>query len=182
MKVGDEYKELDNLHEQRETGQNDEIKNLEDKIGVLSKSSLFMGLDSDKITDFRSIKSVQNSQPLNLTPLSNDKYLVNVNGKCLENNSLNQTNIKPCNLQNPNQYFNLSFVNNDTDYRKYTLGDIYDIDPKEDYKYPFVMVKTDSGNCLTNHDSFVSVQPCNKLNTQRWKPSTETIICENQNA
>ncbi len=177
LKIGGDFQHYDELHDQREIGQNDKIKEIEGGVNALSKTSLFMGLDTDKLTDFRSIKSIQNSQPLNLTPLSNSKYLVNVNGKCLENNSLNKTSVKPCNLQNPNQYFSLNFVNNDTDYRKYTLGDIYDIDPKENYKYPFVMVKSDSGNCVANNDSYLSVQPCDKTIIQRWSASPDPITC-----
>ncbi len=181
LKIGDDYKNHDELHNLRETGQNDKIKEIEGVINNLSKTSLFMGLDTDKITNFRSIKSKQNSQPINLTPLSNSKYLIHINDKCLENNSLNKTSIQPCNLQNPNQYFTLNFVNNDTDYRKYTIEDIFDLDPKEKYKYPFTMVKSDSGNCVTNTDSYISVQPCNKLISQRWDASSNPIICGMKN-
>lgn len=177
LKIGGDFENHDELHDFRENDQNAIINEIEGNVNTLSKTSLFMGLESDKLTDFRSIKSVQNLQPLNITPLSNSKYLVNVNGQCVENDSLNKTSIKPCNLQNPNQHFSLNFVNNNTDYRKYTLGDIYDIDPKENYKYPFVMVKSDSGNCLANSDSYVSVQPCDKTITQRWGASPESIIC-----
>jgi hypothetical protein len=181
LKIGGDYEIYDELHDLRENGQNDIIKGLEGNINALSKTSLFMGLDNDKLTNFRSIKSKQNSQPINLTPLSNSKYLININDKCLENNSLNHTSIKPCNLQNPNQYFSLNFINNDTDYRKYTIGDIFDLDPKENYKYPFTTVKSDSGNCLTNTDSFISVQPCNKLISQRWEASPKAVICGMKN-
>ena len=181
LKIGDEYAVYDELYDQRENGQDGKIKDLEGAINKLNKSSLFMGLEADKLTEFRAIKSLQNSQPLNLTPLSNNKYLININGQCLENNSLNKTSIKPCNIQDPNQYFNLNFVSNENDYRKYTLGDIYNIDPQENYKYPFVMMQSESGNCLSNNDSHVSVQPCDKTITQRWNPSTQSIVCGTSN-
>ncbi len=181
LKIGEDYQIHDKLHEDRENAQNEKLMGLESGFDNLSKTPLFMGLETDQMTDFRSIKSAQNSQPFNLTPLSNNKYLVNVNEQCLENNSINKTSLKPCNLQNPNQYFSINFINNDTDYRKYTLGDIYDINPNEKKKYPFTMIQSASGNCLTNEDGYVSIEPCNKMINQRWKPSTESVICGMKN-
>jgi hypothetical protein len=178
LHLGDvDYEIYDELHNIREDKQNTKITSMETQFDNLSKTSLFMGLETDKLTNFRSIKSIQNSQPLNLTPLSNNKYLINVNGQCVENNSINQTSIKPCDLQNPNQYFDMNFVNNNNDYQKYTLGDIHGINLSENYKYPFVMVKSDSGNCLSNKDSYLSVQPCDKTVVQRWNISPEPVIC-----
>jgi len=42
LKIGDDYQNYDELHDLRETGQNDIINGLEGNINALSKTSLFI--------------------------------------------------------------------------------------------------------------------------------------------
>ncbi len=150
------------------------LKNLEKEINDLTNKPEFMNtITEDKNNNYRSIKSEENSQPINLLPLSNDKYLISLNGKCLESDNLNKNSIQPCNTQNPNQHFDLKLILNENDYKRHTFGEIH----HTDIKYPFHIVKSDSGNCIGNKNQFLSVGPCHSIKKQRWIASEKPVLC-----
>jgi hypothetical protein len=123
-----------------------------------------------------SIKSLQNSQPLNVNQLENGKYMINVNGKCLRSNALNRTSVKSCNQDDPSQYFELNIIY-DKDTYKNKIGSNPMIDNTQ-IRYPFSIIKSvTNGNCLTNKDSIITTRPCIPNVSQQWENSNDPIIC-----
>jgi hypothetical protein len=163
-------------YEGKKLEQSKELEAIEEDIKLLSRQKL---LSNTNTRDFHSIKSVHNSKPLNIMPLNNNKYLISVNGQCLESNSVARTKVQPCNATNPNQYFNLELVLNKADYDSHliTLGQFHRTD-LEDPKYPLHLVKADSsGNCLINENGFLSVMPCKMDKTEQWIANSEPNKC-----
>jgi hypothetical protein len=169
--------ESNDIYEKGKKYIDDSINNLNTKVSGLINENHIM-LPTKKIV-ISSIKSNQNSQALNVTNLKNDKYLVNVNGKCLQTNALAKTNIQPCNEDDPGQYFELNFIANKNDYQNNinTVGQTYKLDTHK-FQYPFTILKSvANGNCLTNNDSILSVVPCQPNISQHWSISTDPIKC-----
>jgi hypothetical protein len=172
-----------NLYNQNKNRLDNNLVSLENQLKNLKTGDLFK--KNQSITKYRSIRANGNAQPLNIAPLSNDKYLISLNGKCLESDGLLRTTIQPCNAQNPNQYFTVNTVVNQTDYNGYVdsqtnwnYAHASDIDVSmPPFKYPFHVVKSDSGNCLINNDGGVSVVPCKQFENQQWVASDEPAEC-----
>jgi hypothetical protein len=163
-----------NLYNQNSAKLDTNISKLRDEIKNLKSKDLLQ--KNQTITKYRSIRSNGNSQPINIAPLSNDKYLLSLNGKCLESDGLLRTTIKPCNSQNPNQYFTVNMVVNDTDYNNFVYSDPND-QRKIPFKYPFHIIKSDSGNCLINNNGGVSIIPCKQDGNQQWQATDEPADC-----
>lgn len=171
------------LYNQNKNRLDNNIVDLENQIKTLNSGELFK--KNQSITKYRSIRANGNSQPLNIAPLSNDKYLISLNGKCLESDGLLRTTIQPCNSQNPNQYFSVNTVVNQTDYNGYVdsqtnWNNVHpsDVDVKlPSFKYPFHVIKSDSGNCLINNQDGLSVVPCKQLENQQWTATDEQSEC-----
>ncbi len=163
-----------NLYNQNNDRLNSNIEYLRNEIKNLKSKDLLK--KSPTITKYRSLRSNGNAPPINIAPLSNDKYLLSVNGKCLESDGLLRTTIKPCNSQNPNQYFSVNMVVNETDYNNFVYSDPND-ERRVPFKYPFHIVKSDSGNCLINNEGGISVVPCKQLENQQWVASDEPAEC-----
>ena len=168
---------FDETYKKREENQNEKINSLKTKIdGFINENTFILPNNEIKIS---SIKSLQNSQPLNVEHLENGNYLIKVNKQCLETNGLARTTLKPCNIDNPNQYFSLDTMFNIDDYQNNlkNIDETYKID-KNDFKYPFNIVKSfASGNCLTNDNSILTIRPCNPNISQHWTGSTDPILC-----
>lgn len=162
------------LYNQNNTRLDDKISYLRNEIKNLKGKDLLKR--NQTITKYRSIRSNGNSQPINIAPLSNDKYLLSVNGKCLESDGLLRTTINPCNSQNPNQYFSVNMVVNDTDYNNFVYSDP-DETRRVPFKYPFHVIKSDSGNCLINNNGGISVIPCKQGENQQWQATDEPAEC-----
>ena len=166
-----------NSYQKREKDQNDKIITLKNNVkSLIDENTFFLPNTEIKIN---SIKSLQNSQPLTVTSLENGNYLINVNNKCLETNALAKTTLKPCNVDNPNQYFSLDTIFNVNDYENNlnNNGEKYSID-KSTFKYPFNIVKSiASDNCLTNDNSVLTITPCNPNISQQWSGSKDPILC-----
>ena len=166
-------------YKKRDESQNNKIKDLKNQVNeFLNENTLILPNNEIKIS---SIKSLQNSQPLNVEHLENGNYLIKVNKQCLETNGLARTRLKPCNVDNPNQYFSLDTIFNVDDYQNnlnnINIGETYKID-KSQFKYPFNIVKSlASGNCLTNNNSILTITPCNPNISQQWTGSTDPILC-----
>lgn len=161
----------------REAIQNDKLAKIESDIKNLGDQTVFVAPHTQK--KLKSIKSSQNSRPLNIKGLENGNYMVHVNGKCLESNGLARTKIKPCNEMDPNQYFNVEMIYTQNDYENNInrIGKAYTIDTST-YKYPFNIIKSvTNGNCLTNNGSIISVRPCEPNISQQWKGSYDPITC-----
>jgi len=168
---------LESLYQEREKNQNNKISDLKKKVKSFMDENTFV-LPNTEIK-INSIKSLQNSQPLTVTSLENGNYLINVNNKCLETNALAKTTLKPCNADNPNQYFSLNTIFNINDYENNLNndGEKYSID-NTTFKYPFNIVKSiASDNCLTNDNSVLTITPCKPNISQQWSGSKDPILC-----
>jgi len=152
--------------------QSDALRKLENEINEIQKDPEFT-IAKHKNKNYKSIKSQENSQPINLLPLSNDKYLISLNGKCLESDNINTNSIQPCNLQNPNQYFNLELITSKDEYKKHTFGEIHN----PNINYPFSILKSEFGNCVGTKDQLLSIGPCKSITMQRWNTSEEPVLC-----
>lgn len=132
-----------------------------------------------KFSQIKSLRSLNNSQPLNLIPLENQKHLIAVNGKCLRSDPQARTEVVACNQNDPNQYFDLRMVTDQKDYKAQVdvLGSYY-TSPENNTKYPFHMVKSvTGGNCLENDKSMISFKPCKMIKEQQWKGFTKHQKC-----
>jgi hypothetical protein len=154
--------------------QTDDIANIERELYVLNSNINNMNIKKKKETLYRSVKSEENSQPINLFPLSNNKYLISLNGKCLESDSFNRNTIEPCNSQNPNQYFDLELITNSSEYKEQTFGQIHNT---SNVKYPFHIVKSNSGNCIGTNDGYLTSGTCSNTKKQRWQASEKPVLC-----
>jgi hypothetical protein len=155
--------------------QSDALRSLESQLYEIQNDKIFA--NDSKNTTYHSIKSLENSQPINLTPLSNNKYLISLNGKCLESDNFNKNTIQPCNSQNPNQYFDLFLITNQNDYQRHTLGEIHHQSINKSIKYPFHLAKSEAGNCLGTKDGLLTIGACNLSQKQRWDASEKPILC-----
>jgi hypothetical protein len=173
-------KTIDDIYSVGKAKHDADINAISDTVtGMLHDSNIIIPTSNSIVN---SIKSLQNSQPLNLTNLSNsnnETYLVNVNGQCLETNSLAKTRVRACNEDNPNQHFKLEFINDNTSYENSinTIGQKYSVSTSK-FSYPFNILKSISnGNCLNNNNGLVSVIPCQPSISQQWSTSFDPIKC-----
>lgn len=164
----------DLLYNLKKGQQNNTLTSLQNNINRLKNNKELSPNMKQKNNSYLSIKSHENSQPISLFPLSNNKYLISLNGKCLDSDIFNKNSINPCNSQNPNQYFNIDLINNNDDYKQHTFGQIHNT---SNVKYPFHIVKSESGNCVGNSNGSLSIGPCVNNKKQRWEASTNPILC-----
>jgi hypothetical protein len=170
-----------------ENEQKEQDKRLKDITDYVSEHKFISNLNSENnnntLDGYKSIKSLTNSQPLNLIPIINKNqnikgYQIIANGGCLTNTSIGMTDILPCNQSNINQYFELQHITNRKDYNSSIENGEIEHDTIDDNKYPFVLTKSvSSGNCLTNYDGQVSVEVCNSNKNQQWNPSYNIVKC-----
>ncbi len=179
--VNNDFKSMINKEDLRyktwENIQTTNLENIENQIKNLSGQDVFV--IPHKQNKLKSVTSLKNSRPLNIKGLENGKYMVNVNGKCLESTGLARTSVKPCNEENPNQYFDVEMIYTKNDYENNinTIGKTYLMDT-ESFKYPLNIIKSSTnGNCLTNDGSILSVRPCEPNLTQQWSGSYDPIVC-----
>jgi hypothetical protein len=164
----------DKIYNEKEIIQKKEIEEIKNKLNSLMSDSIIV--IPENTIKVKSVKSLQNSQPLNINQLDNGKYMINVNGKCLRSNALNRTDIKSCNQDDPSQYFELNVIY-DKDTYKNNIGDNQIIN-NTTFKYPFSILKSvTNSNCLTNKDSIISTRPCIPDISQQWENSNDPIIC-----
>lgn len=174
QKINEEDALKDKQYSDKESIQSKDIINLKNQVSSLMNENIM--LIPETVLKVKSIKSVQNSQPLNVNQLENGKYMINVNGQCLKSNGLNRTSVKSCNQDDPSQYFELNVIYNKDDYKN-NVGDSLLIN-NPTFKYPFsIMKSTTNGNCLTNKDSVLSMRPCEPNISQQWKNSNDPIVC-----
>lgn len=153
------------------------IKDIGAELEVIKKHPTIANVRSPQI---KSIKSLDNSQPINLIPLDNNKHMISLNGQCLFNNPQSKTMVVPCNQDDPNQFFDLKLVTNKNDYINHvdTLGSYYNEGINADIKYPFHLVKSvTGGNCMESDKSMISFRPCSMTKKQQWKGFTEHQKC-----
>ncbi len=174
QKINAENDLKDKLYNDRESIQSADIAAIKSQINGLMGESII--LVPEKVLKVNSIKSLQNSQPLNVNQLDNGKFMINVNGQCLKSTGLNRTTLKSCNQDDPSQYFELNVIYNKDEYKN-SVGDSPLIN-NPIFKYPFSIVKSSAnGNCLTNKDSVLSTRPCEPNISQQWKNSNDPIVC-----
>jgi hypothetical protein len=152
------------------------IKDLGAELEIMKKHPIIANTAFPKI---KSIRSLDNSQPINLIPLDNNKHMIALNGQCLFNNPQSKTMVVPCNQDDPNQFFDLKLITNKDEYMNHvdTLGSYYNSD-NLNVKYPFHLVKSTTGlNCLESNKSMISFKPCKIAKNQQWKASTEHQKC-----
>ena len=154
--------------------QTDDISDIERQLYELNSNINTATTKKNKDATYRSVKSEENSQPINLFPLSNNKYLISLNGKCLESDSFNKNTIQPCNSQNPNQYFDLDLINDSSEYKAKTFGQIHNT---TNVKYPFYVMKSNSGNCIGTKDGYLTSGICANTKKQRWQASDKPVLC-----
>lgn len=154
--------------------QTDSISDIERQLYELNGNVIKETVKKNKDVIYRSVKSEENSQPINLYPLSNNKYLISLNGKCLETDSFNRNTIQPCNSQNPNQYFDLDLINDSSEYKAKTFGQIHHT---SNVKYPFHILKSNSGNCIGTKDGYLTSGICSNTKKQRWQASEKPVLC-----
>ena len=157
--------------------QTDDIAKIENQLYELNSNFNHINMMEKKKSSYRSVKSEENSQPINLFPLSNNKYLISLNGKCLESDSFNKNTIQPCNSQNPNQYFDLDLISDNSEYKEKTFGQIHNT---ENVKYPFHIMKSNSGNCIGTKDGYLTSGICANSKKQRWEPSDKPVLCSSK--
>jgi hypothetical protein len=157
--------------------QTDDIAKIENQLYELNSNFNNIKVIEKKDSSYRSVKSEENSQPINLFPLSNNKYLISLNGKCLESDSFNKNTIQPCNSQNPNQYFDLDLITNNTEYKEKTFGQIHNT---ENVKYPFHIMKSNSSNCIGTKDGYLTSGICANSKKQRWEASDKPVLCSSK--
>ena len=154
--------------------QTDAISDIERQLYELNSNMNNLKINKIKETAYRSVKSEENSQPINLFPLSNNKYLISLNGKCLESDSFNRNTIQPCNAQNPSQYFDLDLIGDSSEYKEKTFGQVHHT---ENIKYPFHIMKSNSGNCIGTKDGYLTSGTCSNTKKQRWEASEKPVLC-----
>ena len=173
--LNDDSLEKKNFKEKQE-GQNKLLQKMRAELIMMKKHPF---LADAKFTDIKSVRSVENSQPLNLIPLENQKHMIAVNGQCLKTDPQARTSVAACNQNDPNQYFDLRLVTDQEDYKSQVdvLGSYY-TSPEKDTEYPFHLVKSvTSGNCLENDKSMISFKPCKMIKKQQWKGFTKYQQC-----
>jgi hypothetical protein len=194
QKYFDKISYLDKLKNNLETKMVEETeniknheKNVNEKLEKMESLQKYMNnmLDNNydlSKYDFKSIKSLQNGLNLSIKKINNkNEYLIGLNKKCITLDNIGGYDIKSCDENNINQYFNINNIQNDINY-KYNLepGMILnrDVNPNGDLKYPFSILKSvNHQNCLQNNHNKISVLPCQSKKSQRWVPSKETIQC-----
>ncbi len=177
-KFADEDIDNDKKYNEKELIQKKEIDDLKNKINSMMDDNIIV-IPENTVKKINSIKSLQNSQPLNINQLENRKYMVNMNGKCLRTNALNRTSVKSCNQDDPSQYFELNIILDKETYKN-NIGNNPILDTSS-FKYPFSILKSvANGNCLTNKDSILSTRPCVPDISQQWENSNDPIICTYQ--
>lgn len=130
------------------------------------------------IEHYKAIRSLTNDQPLNIVRVpKKGQHLIVVNGQCMTSDMLGDTKLSPCNLGSPHQYFQIKNINNPDAYNL-QIENGPPVKDNDAHYYPFQVVKSyTNGNCLTNENGQLSVQPCNSKETQKWKRSFKKIPC-----
>lgn len=132
-----------------------------------------------KNADFKSIKSHNNGQSLNVNRISYDKYQVMMNNGCLKVTPENDYNVVPCDLNDIGQQFKLEHLFNEREYRGSMDKAFPQISNLGNVHYPMSMVKSVvNDNCLKNHHGNISVEPCREYEGQRWASTRTTNKCE----
>jgi hypothetical protein len=174
QKISSEDVIKDKTYNEKEIIQKKELDELKDKLNSLMTNSMIV--IPEKTVTVKSVKSLQNSQPLNINRLENGKYMINMNGKCLHSNALNRTSVMSCNQDDPSQYFELNVIYDKNTYKN-SIGNNPIID-NTIFKYPFSIIKSvTNSNCLTNKNSVLSTRPCIPDISQQWSNSNDPIIC-----
>jgi hypothetical protein len=161
--------------------QSDKINKLKSQAGNF-RDILEIEAGRDKST-IHSIVSNQDGQPLTIVPVANDRHLVIVNNKCMSTDTVNNYDLYACNYQDPKQHFQLETVYHDTDYNLNLAPSTPRViqstdDDKDNINYPFFLVKSfTSGNCLSNKNSNLTIEPCHATKTQRWTASNNLLTC-----
>ncbi len=139
--------------------------------------------------NYRNSKNIQSfssftnpSRLISIKPTNDKDFLIRLNNKCLtvNNNNMNNYNLEPCSLNNPNQRFM-----NHSIYDVPSLMKVYpNIDPVPESVEPFNIIYSKiSGLCLTDENDGVSLQECQNIftdlkNIQKWKPETKFPRCQ----
>ena len=132
---------------------------------------------------YNKIKSLNNGLEINLVNTPNtvikDKqsgvntsgYMVMANCGCLSVGA-NDYDIYKCDDKNPKQVFKMEHILNETAYQNNMDASLpLDKLNKQNINYPFAMLKSNNnGNCLTNTNGSLTVQPCYNYEAQRWFP------------
>lgn len=143
-----------------------------------------MGLDNLKNKYYNRIKSLNNGMEIGLirspntvyynerTGSNSAAYLVTVNDGCLSVGATDY-DIYKCDDKNPKQLFNMEHILNPVSYGN-NIDTSLPIDTTNNLgklNYPFALMKSvNNGNCLTNTNGLLTVQPCYTFQDQRWFP------------
>lgn len=157
---------------------NGDIETTKNKINVLNAQ-----LKNAKLPDtiYQSIKSLQNGIELNVQHLDKNKYIVNLNSKCLRADGTGNYKLEECNSSDDGQIFTINDIYTDTYYNAILEPglDSSIITSADKINYPFSVLKSKAnGNCLQNNHGSISIEPCQIKKSQRWKGLNHPIICK----
>lgn len=170
---------LDNTVNKKIESQKKQLSGIDNYVRSLARYKDDDFLKQLKNTDFKSIKSHNNGQNLNINRLGYEKYQVMMNGGCLRVTPENDYNVVPCDLNDKNQEFRLEHIFNEQEYRGSMDKAFPQVSELGKVHYPMTMVKSSiNDNCLKNHHGNISVEPCREYEGQRWASSRSVNKCD----
>lgn len=159
--------------------QKQQLSDIDNYVRSLSRYKEDDFLKQLKNTDFKSVKSHNNGQNLNINRLGYEKYQVMMNNGCLRVTPENDYNIVPCDINDKNQEFRLEHIFNEQEYRGSMDKAFPQISNLGKVHYPMTMIKSSvNDNCLKNHHGNISVEPCREYEGQRWASSRNVNKCD----
>lgn len=169
--------ENDSFNKYQES-QDTRITNLVNKLSDLEKRYKHPNKPQAQI---RSIKSNNNGMKMSVIPLADNRHMVKMNSGCLSCDSVGNYKVVHCDINNPEQHFELHEIYNQNSYNvnlEPGVPKINNNDNNKNIKYPFNLVKSvTNGNCVQNNNNNLSVQPCNAKTSQRWLGLEENKLC-----
>ena len=171
-------KTLENTVNKKIDSQKNELSKIDNYVRSLARYKDDDFLKQLKNTDFKTIKSHNNGQNLNINRLGYEKYQVMMNGGCLRVTTENDYNIVPCDLNDKNQEFRLEHIFNEQEYRSNMDKAFPQLSDIGKVHYPMTMVKSSiNDNCLKNYHGNITIEPCREYEGQRWASSRNVNKC-----
>ena len=169
---------LDEEYAEIEENQNEKLRSVRDKLKELEtiQKKRYLG-DS---TEFNSIKSFGDGQVLSIKNMKDDIYSILVNGQCLNYNTKNNIEVKPCNSSKDQQFK----FNNITEINQYNeilekngQGKVGEFDG---ISYPFQMLNPiqHQSQCLTLNGNSIGVNECMNTSKQKWEGLKNIKKCD----
>lgn len=159
------------IHDSKNKQYQARIKSVQDKISGFRS---LLDNESHVINTIKQIISVQNGLKLTVLPVSNNRYIIRVNEKCLSTNEVNRYSLETCKHNEIKQHFYIIPIYTKTEYQKYIKT------PQvTNVSYPFYLITSvTNDNCLTNTNGNLTIEPCSDDIRQRWKISNDLIVCD----